>query len=139
MGPGLEDDSARQKAGKKSFLSLLTDIPHLIGELIRAELELLKAELVSKLKATGIGIGFFLISLNLVLLALLLFIFGGVFALSLVVPLWASALIAGGAVVPLAAVFAGLGIKTMSGAASPKPNETVESIREDIRVIRGES
>jgi hypothetical protein len=131
-------NSEQEKGGKKSFLTLLTDVPHLISQLIRAELELLKAELVSKLKATGIGLGLFVISLSLILLALLLFIFAGVFALSLVLPLWAAALIAGGVVLVSAVVIAGIGAATMAGSSSPKPNETVESIRRDIRVIRGE-
>lgn len=133
----MTDESARASAGKKSFLSLLTDVPHLIVELVRAELELLKSELVSKLKATGIGLGLFAISLTLVTLALLLFIFAGVFALALVLPLWAAALISGGAVIVLAIVFAALGAGVMSGASSPKPSETIESIRQDIRVVRG--
>jgi hypothetical protein len=135
----MASNSASASAGKKSFLSLITDIPHLIGNLIRAELELLKAELVSKLKAVGIGLGLFVISISLVLLALLLFIFAGVFALSLVLPFWAAALIAGGAVLIVAVVIAGLGTAAMSGASSPKPSDTIESIRQDIRVMRGGS
>lgn len=135
----MTESAARSSAGKKSFLSLLTDVPHLIVELIRAELELLKAELVSKLKATGIGLGLFVISLTLISLALLLFIFAGVFALALVLPLWAAALVSGGAVLLSAIVFAALGAGAMAGASSPKPSETIESIREDIRVVRGQS
>jgi small-conductance mechanosensitive channel len=131
-------ERAREKGGKKSFLSLITDVPHLIAELIRAELELLKAELVSKLKALGIGLGLFVISLSLILLALLLFIFAAVFALSLVVPLWAAALIAGGGVLLVAIGFAAAGAASMAGTKSPAPNETIESIRRDIRVIRGQ-
>lgn len=131
-------NQAREKAGKKSFLSLLTDVPHLISQLVRAELELLKAELLHKLKATGIGIGLFIVSLNLLLLALLLFIFAGVFALALVLPVWASALIMGGGVLLIAVVVAAIAAKTMSGSSVPAPTETVESIREDIRTIRGE-
>jgi hypothetical protein len=131
-------NSAREKAGKKSFLSLLTDVPHLISQLVRAELELLKAELLQKLKATGVGIGLFIVSLNLLLLALLLFIFAGVFALALVLPVWASALIVGGVVLVVAIVVAAVAAKTMSGSSVPTPTETVESIREDIRTIRGE-
>ena len=95
MSPTERPEQVREK---KSFLSLLTDVPHLIVQLMRAELELLKAELVSKLKSIGIGLGLFVISLTLISLASLLFIFAGVFALSLVVPLWAAALIAGGGV-----------------------------------------
>ena len=131
-------NEAREKAGKKSFLSLLTDVPHLISQLVRAELELLKAELLQKLKATGIGIGLFIVSLNLLLLAVLLFIFAGVFALALVLPVWASALIIGGVVLIVAIVVAAVAAKTMSGSSVPTPTETVESIREDIRTIRGE-
>lgn len=130
---------AHEKAGKKSFLSLLTDVPHLVSQLIRAELELLKAELVAKLKATGIGLGLFAVSLSLLTLALLLFIFAGVFALALVVPVWASALIVGGVTLVVAVGIAVVAAKTMSGASAPVPTETVESLREDLRVIRGEN
>lgn len=132
------EPTAKEQAKGKSFFSLLTDIPHLITQLIRAELELLKAELVSKLKATGIALGLFTISISLIVLALLLLIFAAVFALSLVVPLWAAALISAGAVLIVAAIFAGWGAKTIGGASAPKPSATIESIREDIRVIRGQ-
>ena len=131
------DSPEQSKAKGKSFLSLITDIPHLISQLIRAELDLLKAELVSKLKATGIGLGLFAISISLIVLALLLFVLAGVFALALVLPLWAAALIAAGGVLLLAIVIAAVGAQVIGGSPTPKPNATIESIREDIRVIRG--
>ena len=132
-----EPQGARSRAKGKSFLSLITDVPHLISQLIRAEIELLKAELVSKLKAVGIGLGLFVISLSLILLAPLLLIFAGVFALSLVLPLWAATLIVAGVAILVAIVVAGIGAAVMARSKSPLPNETVESIREDIRVVRG--
>ena len=104
-----ESQGARTRAKGKSFLSLLTDVPHLISQLIRAEIELLKAELISKLKSVGIGLGLFVISLSLILLALLLLIFAGVFALSLVLQLWAATLIVAGVVILAAVIFAGMG------------------------------
>ena len=134
-----ENQGARTRAKGKSFLSLITDVPHLIAQLIRAEIELLKAELISKLKSVGIGLGLFVISLSLILLAVLLLIFAGVFALSLVLPLWAATLVVAGVVILAAIVVAGIGAAVMSKTKSPLPNETVESIREDIRVIRGDS
>ncbi len=66
-----DSQGASTRAKGKSFLSLITDVPHLISQLIRAEIELLKAELISKLKSVGIGLGLFVISLSLILLALL--------------------------------------------------------------------
>jgi hypothetical protein len=134
----MTESTSRESARKKPFLSLLTDIPHLIMELIRAELELLKVELLSKLKSVGIGLGLFIISLTLITLALLLFVFAAVFALSLVVPLWAAALISGGVVLILAVVVAAIGAGVMGSSSSPKPSETIESIRQDIRVVRGD-
>lgn len=133
-----ESQGARTRAKGKSFLSLITDVPHLIAQLLRAEIELLKAELISKLKSVGIGLGLFVISLSLILLAALLLIFAGVFALSLVVPLWAATLIVAGIVIICAVVVAGIGAAVMARTKSPVPHETVESIREDIRVIRGD-
>lgn len=133
-----ESQGARTRAKGKSFLSLITDVPHLIAQLIGAEIELLKAELISKLKSVGIGLGLFVISLSLILLALLLLIFAGVSALSLVVPLWAATLIVAGVVILAAVIFAGMGAAVMARTKSPLPDETVESIREDIRVIRGD-
>jgi hypothetical protein len=133
-----ESQGARTRAKGKSFLSLITDVPHLIAQLLRAEIELLKAELISKLKSVGIGLGLFVISLSLILLAALLLIFAGVFALSLVVPLWAATLIVAGVVIICAVVVAGIGATVMARTKSPVPHETVESIREDIRVIRGD-
>ncbi len=134
----MESQGARARAKGKSFLSLLTDVPHLVAQLIRAEIELLKAELVSKLKSVGIGLGLFVISLSLILLALLLLVFAGVFALSVVLPLWGATLIVAGAVLLAAVIFAALGAAAMARTKSPLPDETVESIRQDIRVIRGE-
>ena len=134
----MESQGARARAKGKSFLSLLTDVPHLVAQLIRAEIELLKAELVSKLKSVGIGLGLFVISLSLILLALLLLVFAGVFALSLVLPLWGATLIVAGAVLLAAVIFAALGATAMARTKSPLPDETVDSIRQDIRVIRGE-
>jgi len=58
--------------------------------------------------------------------------------LSLVVPLWAAALISAGGALILAVVVALMGVAVLSGAKSPKPDETIESIRKDIRTIKGE-
>ena len=134
----MTEQSARDAAKKKSFLSLMTDIPHLIVQLVRAELELLKTEIVAKLKATGIGLGLFAISVSLIIFALLLLVFTAVFALALVVPLWAASLISACGVLVAAAAIALAGAGVMSRAKSPKPDETIESIRKDIQVLRGD-
>ena len=47
-------------------------------------------------------------------------------------------IVAGGGVLLVAIVFAGAGAASMASTSSPAPNETIESIRRDIRVIRGQ-
>src|SRR5665213_2870492 len=42
---------------KRSLLTLLTDVPTLVRELVQGEIELFKSEMIAKLKALGIGAG----------------------------------------------------------------------------------
>ncbi len=127
-----------EKRSKRSLFQQLTELPHLLGELIRAEIEQLRMELVQRLKGTGIGLGLFVIALNLIITALLLLIFTGVFALSLVLPLWAAALIVAGVLLVLAAVFIVLGAIAVKTGGKPVPSRTIESVREDVAVLRGD-
>ena len=123
---------------KRSLFQLLTELPHLFGELIRAEIEQLRMELVQRLKGTGIGLGLFVVALNLIVFAVLLLVLAGVFALSLVVPLWAAALIVAGATLVLAIVFVVVGALAIKTGGKPVPTRTIQSVREDIAVIRGD-
>ena len=125
-------------SSKRSLFRLLTELPHLLGELIRAEIEQLRMELVQRLKGTGIGLGLFIIALNLIITALLLLVFAGVFALSLALPLWAAALIVAGGLLVLAVVIIVLGAIAIKTGGKPVPSRTIASVREDIAVIRGD-
>jgi hypothetical protein len=123
---------------KRSLFHLLTELPHLFGELIRAEVEQLRMELIQKLKGTGIGLGLFILALNFLTLFLMLVILAGVFALSLVVPLWASALIIAGVALVLAVVFVLIGAVAIKTGGKPVPSRTIQSVRDDIATIRGD-
>jgi hypothetical protein len=123
---------------KRSLFQLLTELPHLFGELIRAELEQLRMELVQKLKGTGIGLGLFILALNFLSLFVMLLILAGVFALSLVVPLWAAALIVAGGALVLAVVLVVFGAIAIKTGGKPVPSRTIQSVRDDIATIRGD-
>jgi hypothetical protein len=127
-----------ERRSKRSLFQLLTELPHLFGELIRAEIEQLRMELVQKLKGTGIGLGLFILALNFLSLTIMLLILAGVFALSLVLPLWAAALIVAGAALVLAAVFVVVGAIAIKTGGKPVPSRTIQSVREDIATIRGD-
>ena len=123
---------------KRSLFHLLTELPHLFAELIRAELEQLRVELLQRLKGTGLGLGYVVIVLNLVVWFVLLLVLAAIFALSLVLPLWASALIAAATVLVAIAVFSLLAVRAFRGTSFPVPERTIESVREDVRRIRGD-
>ena len=123
---------------KRSLFQLLTELPHLFGELIRAEIEQLRMELVQKLKGTGIGLGLFILALNFVSLFVMLLILAGVFALSLVVPLWAAALIVAGVALVFAVVLVVIGAIVIKTGGKPVPSRTIQSVRDDVATIRGD-
>ena len=123
---------------KRSLFQLLTELPHLFGELIRAEIEQLRAELVQKLKGTGIGLGLFVLALNFLSLFVMLLILAGVFALSLVMPLWAAALIIAGVALIMAVVLVVIGVIAIKTGGKPVPSRTIHSVRDDVAAIRGE-
>lgn len=127
-----------QRESKRSVFALITELPHLLGQLIRAELDLLKAELLHKLKGTGIGLGLVALAISLISLVLTLLAVAGILALSLVMPAWAATLIAAGAVLVVAVVLLAIGVAFLSGTKAPVPERTLESVHQDIARIRGD-
>jgi hypothetical protein len=123
---------------KRSLFQLITELPHLFGALVRAEIEQLRRELIARLKGTGIGLALFVVAINLVVAAVLLLVLAGVFALSLVTPLWLSALIVAGALLLLAVIVVAIAVAAIKKGGAPIPRRTLDSIREDVAIIRGE-
>ncbi len=128
------ESSPRERRG---LFTLIADIPGLIRELIAAEIESLKAEVVGKLKAAGIGAGFLVTAGAFAFFAVLVLTAAGVLALALVVPAWAAALIVGAALLLLAGIAAAIGVAQLKHGVPPTPTETIESVKEDVRVVRG--
>lgn len=122
---------------RRGFFTLISDLPGLIRELIEAEIESLKAEIIGKLKAAGIGAGFLVTAATFAFFAVLVLTAAGVLALALVVPPWAAALIVGGALLVLAGIAAAIGVAQLKHGVPPTPTQTIESVKEDVRVVRG--
>jgi len=122
---------------RRGFFAMIADIPGLIRELIEAEIESLKAEVIGKLKAAGIGAGFLVTAGAFAFFAVLVLTAAGVLALALVLPAWAAALIVGGALLVLAGIAAAIGVAQLKHGVPPTPTQTIESVKEDVRVVRG--
>ena len=127
-----------ERREKRSLFQLITELPYLFGELIRAELELLRKELVHKLKGTGIGLGLIAVAFSLLGFVGLLLTIAGVYALALVLPVWAAALILAGVVLLVAVVLFAVGVGLVARTKSPLPRRTIESVQDDIARIRGD-
>lgn len=122
---------------RRGLFALIADVPRLIGDLIRAEIASLKAEIAAKLKAAGIGVGLLVGAGVFAFFAVLVLIAAGVLALSLVLQPWASALVVGGALLLIAGIIAAIGIGQLKHGVPPTPTETIESVKDDVRAVRG--
>ncbi len=122
---------------RRSLLQLVSDLPRILGDLVRAEIESLQAELAAKAKAAGVGVGLFAAAAFVLVFALGVFIAAAVAALALVMPLWAAALVVGGALVLLAAILVAVGAASLKRSMPAAPEKTIASVQEDIRTIKG--
>lgn len=122
---------------RRSLGELASDLPRNISDLVRAEIDSAKAELAAKAKATGIGVGLFAAAAFVLIFALGVFIAAGIAALALVLPLWASALIVGAALVVIAGILVLVGVGSLQRGMPPSPEKTMASVQEDIRTIKG--
>ena len=122
---------------KKSLFELIGDIPTLVTDLVQREIELVKTELVAKLKALGIGAGV-IAGAVLVLLAMLgVLLTAAVLALSLVMPGWLAALLVAAFLFIIAVILGAIGYRILKKGIPPVPTESIDSIKRDIRAIKG--
>ncbi len=123
---------------KRSIFELIGDIPTLVTDLVQREIELVKTELIAKFKALGIGAGI-IAGAALVLLAMLgVLLTAAILALTLTgLPGWAAALIVAAALLIVAVILGLIGYRILKRGVPPLPTESIESIKRDIRAIKG--
>ncbi len=122
---------------KRSLLSLVTDIPALIQELFHREVELLKAEVITKLKALGIGAGL-MAGAGVVLLFMIgTLLTSAILALGQVMPDWLAALLVAAFLLIVAGILGLIGYRILKRGVPPVPTESIDSLKRDYRAIRG--
>lgn len=89
-----ESDNNPLNAGRRrSLFALIGDLPSLITDLIRAELEQFKAELSAKGQRIGVGVALILVAAAMAFFGLGVLVATAVLALALVMPAWLAALL----------------------------------------------
>jgi len=123
-----------QATPKRGLFRLIADVPALIVQLFRDELESLKIELANKVKGIAVGAVLIGIAVTFVLLAVVMLLIAAVFALALVLPTWAAALIVAAGLLVIAGAFVAIGVTQFKRGDVGK---TARSVRKDVEAIKG--
>ena len=119
-------------ARERPLGELVKDLAGQTSTLVRQEIQLAQAELTSKGKTAGRGVGMLVAAAIAGLLALIALTAGLIAALDTGLPLWLAALIVMLLWGVVAAVLATRGRKELQQATPPVP-QTVETVKEDIQ------
>jgi uncharacterized membrane protein YqjE len=112
---------------------LLKDLSQQTGTLVRQELELAKAELAEKGKQMGAGAGLLVGAAVVVLLALGALTAGLIALLATAIDTWLAAVIVFVVYAALAGALAMAGRARIQKAAPPAPEQTIETVKEDVQ------
>lgn len=125
------------RARRRGLFELLADVPELVASLVQREIELIKTEVVGKLKALGIGVGL-LAGAGLVLLGMLgVLLTAAVLALAQIMPGWLAALLVAAVLLLLALLLGLIGYRVLKRGIPPVPTESIDSLKRDLRAIQG--
>ena len=117
---------------RRSLFQLLGSLPGLISELLRAEIDALKAEIKERALRAGIGIGLLFGAVFFLLVSFLVAIGAAVAGISTVLPVWASALIVFGGLFVIALILAIAGLASLKSAG--KLNR-IDAIKDDLQSL----
>ena len=120
----------------RSLADLATQLSNQTTELVRHEVELAKAELRVKGKRAGVGAGMFGGAGALGVYALGALTAAIIAGIAEALPVWASALIVAALYGAVAGILALRGKKKVQQATPPLPEETVQSVKDDVRYTK---
>jgi Flp pilus assembly protein TadB len=135
MAEPVRDASYREK--KRSIFQLLSDVPTLVRDLVKGEIELLKTELLAKLKILGVGAGLILGAVIVLFFFIGVLLTAAILGLATVMPGWLAALIVAFVLLIAIAILAWIGYRELKKAMPPLPEATIKNVKRDINAIRG--
>ncbi len=126
----------RDNARDQSIPDLMRQLASETSTLVRQELDLAKAEMTQKGKQAGVGVGLFGGAAVVALLAMGAFTACLIALLSLAMRVWVAALIVTVVYLVIAAALASAGRTRLKQGLPPKPEQTVDSVKEDVEWTR---
>jgi membrane protein len=134
-GPAAPPDG-RAELRERPAAELVKDLSTHVSTLVRQELELAKVELTEKGKQAGIGAGMLGGAGVFALYGVGALVATAILALSTAIAGWLAALIVAVVLLAVAAVLALLGKARAKKAVPPMPEQTVETVKEDVRYTK---
>jgi len=131
-----ESASVDEELRGRSLSELLRRLGQDLGTLVRQEAELAKAELSQKARSAGASAGMFAGAYVVGMLAATALTACFVLALAEAMPAWLAALIVAVVYGVVAAVLAAKGRERLRAAVPPVPEETVETVKEDVQWLK---
>ena len=122
---------------RKSLFSLLADLPRLVIEQVKNEVEQFKSELIAKLKHAGIGVGLFAAAGFVAFFLFAVLIAAAVLAFATILPGWLAALIVAAILLVIVVILTLVGLRQVKQGVPPAPTETIKSVKKDVQVIKG--
>jgi hypothetical protein len=122
--------------GEEPIGALVSRASQQLSQLVRDEMRLAQAEMTEKGKRFGIGGGLFGGAGTMAFVALQALAAAAIAALTLVLPLWASALIVTAALLVIAATLAVAGRKQLAQATPPAPAQAIDGVKADVAEIK---
>lgn len=135
----MTDRTAGQPADPKggpSIGTLISQMTDSATRLIKAEIASAKAEMATKAKNAGIGIGLFVGAGVFALYGLGFLLHSAMDGLANVMPLWLAALVVGLVLMILAGILVLVGKKQLARGLPPQPTHAVKSVQSDIAAVK---
>jgi hypothetical protein len=121
----------------RSIKEIVQALQPQIQELVNKQVELARTELVPVGQQAGIATGLLVTGAVFMLVFLVFLSLTGVYALNLVLPLWASALIVSGILLLIGGGLAGAGANILR-RLDPKPHRTIAALQQNIDWLKGQ-
>ena len=126
-----------ERARTRSLVALISELPGLLIQLLKAEAAHLKAEFAEKAKYAGVGIGLMVVAASLAFFAIGTLVAAAILGIAVALPAWLAALIVAVALLLLAAVLVLVGVSSLKRMNGVAPQETLESIHKDAEAFKG--
>ncbi|GAA4623860.1 phage holin family protein [Cellulomonas oligotrophica] len=120
----------------RSLGELVSDLSEQASRLVRAEIDLAKAEVAAKAQQAGIGAGLLAGAGVLALYAFGALVATAIIALSNAVAPWLAALLVTVALLLLAGALAAVGVNRLKKGVPPTPEHAVENVQEDVAAVK---